>query len=866
MNVTRTFDLLDRYKQLFQKETALAIKRSRKWESWSTDAYIESCHDVACGLLELGLKKGDKIITVTNNRPEWNFADHGMAMCGIVHVPLYTSLNEQEYSYIIKHSEAKMALVSDKKLFQEISNGAAGKLTSNQIYTFDEIEGLPCWQTITEAGKNNREKWSKKLKEIKDSILEKDFASLLYTSGTTGQPKAVMLSHENLVKNFIAAAGIFKLTPGDKYLSILPLCHVGGRMGNYQTQYSGTGIYYPENMGAFVTALKEIRADGFDAVPRVLEKVYDNIIAKGNQLTGMKKKIFFWAVRLGFKYNACGKNSWWYRKRLALADKLIFSKWRDALGGNVRLVGCGGASLQPRLEKLFWAAGVKIINMYGLTETSPIITISNTEKGKFKLGTVGSLIEGVELKIAGDGEILCRGHNVMLGYYKDDKMTNEVFDKEGWFHTGDIGHLEDEKFLAVTDRKMEIFNDLGLFDGVEYLPVPEFYRFFNGRTDLVMPHDREAAIALLKTHFPGEEQGIDKYFQRLMNARRINLLERDKPDISIGEFLDSIFTNEEIKLVLLGNLGYFHDDPYTLSLRYFSIAESAYFNGRANFIRGGSQQLSDRLMAVIREHGGKVLLSHKVTSLEITENRIKSVTFINTLPGDHTPVKAAAKEFVANAALPQVAAMMSEGAGSDILREIGGHPVGASLLTVYYGFSTSLKTLGHTHYSTFVFDESVHHQRDIHNNNRGDFSKRGFTFVDYSQVDSQLAPEGKSVGAICCIDYLDDWKELSREAYLAKKREVAEVMTDRLEKLIPGVRQHIAHIEVGTAKTVQRYTLNPGGAVYGFAQLPNRAPLKSTGQFSNLNIASAWGKFGGGFSGVIYSGYMTAVDMERKMK
>ncbi len=457
MDVTRTFDLLDRYKQLFQKETALAIKRHGKWESWSTDAYIEACHDVAYGLLELGFKKGDKIITITSNRPEWNFADHGMAMCGIVHVPLYTSLNEQEYGYIIGHSEAKMALVSDKKLFEKISKGSAKTGLSKHIYTFDETDGLPHWNIIAEAGKNNREKWSKRLAEIKESITEKDFASLLYTSGTTGQPKAVMLSHENMVKNFIAAAGIFKLTPADKYLSILPLCHVGGRLGNYQTQFSGSGIYYPESMGAFVTAMKEINADGFDAVPRVLEKVYDNIIAKGAQLTGMKKKIFFWAVNLGFKYNAYGRNGWWYRKRLAFADKVIFTKWRDALGGRVRLVGCGGASLQPRLEKLFWAAGVKIINMYGLTETSPIITISNTEKGKFKLGTVGSLIDGVELKIAADGEILCRGHNVMLGYYKDVQLTKAVFDDEGWFHTGDIGHLEDGTFLAVTDRKKEIF-------------------------------------------------------------------------------------------------------------------------------------------------------------------------------------------------------------------------------------------------------------------------------------------------------------------------------------------------------------------------------------------------------------------------
>lgn len=457
MKVTRTFDLLDRYEKEFNKEVALSVKRAGKWHSWSTRAYIDTCIEVACGLLEMGLEKGDKILTVTNNRPEWNFADHGMSMCGIIHVPVYASLSEDEYAYIVKHAEVKMVLVSDKKLYQKLDQAARGSNAENQVYTFDEVEDAPHWSQITAAGRANRDKWVPKLEQIKQSISEKDFASLLYTSGTTGNPKGVMLSHENLVKNFIAAAGIFRLQPEDRYLSILPLCHVGGRMGNYQTQYSGAGIYYAENMGAFAKAMKEIGAHGFDAVPRVLEKVYDNIISKGKQLDGVKKKIFFWAVRLGFRYSAHGKNSWWYNKKLAFADRMIFSKWRDALGGQVRLVGCGGASLQPDLEKLFWAAGVKIINMYGLTETSPIITISNTEEGKFKLGTVGSLIEGVELKIAPDGEILCRGHNVMLGYYKDPSLTREVMDDEGWFHTGDIGHLEESTFLAVTDRKKEIF-------------------------------------------------------------------------------------------------------------------------------------------------------------------------------------------------------------------------------------------------------------------------------------------------------------------------------------------------------------------------------------------------------------------------
>jgi long-chain acyl-CoA synthetase len=456
MDVTRTFDLLDRYQRKFQKEVALSVKREGTWQNVSTQEYIETCYNVAYGLLEMGFIKGDKIITVTNNRPEWNFMDHGMSMCGIIHVPVYAALNEEAYTYIIEHSEARMAIVSDRKQYELLRPGCEKAKIAERLFTFDSIAGLPCWSAIAKLGEENKDKWRSTLEKSKESIKETDFASLLYTSGTTGLPKGVMLSHENLTKNFIAAAGIFKLTEKDKYLSILPLCHVGGRMGNYQTQYSGAGIYYAESMGTFVKALKETGANGFDAVPRVMEKIYDTVVAKGKQLAGVKKKIYFWAIRLGCKYDVYGKNGWWYRKRLAFADKAIFSKWRDAFGGNVRLVGCGGASLQPRLERLFWAAGIKIINMYGLTETSPIITISSQEEGKIKLGTVGALIDGVELKIADDGEILVKGHNVMLGYFKDDALTKEVFDREGWFHSGDIGHLKDGKFLAVTDRKKEI--------------------------------------------------------------------------------------------------------------------------------------------------------------------------------------------------------------------------------------------------------------------------------------------------------------------------------------------------------------------------------------------------------------------------
>lgn len=457
MEVTRTFDLLERYASLFRKDNALSYKQNDSWLSWSTDEYIRICHDVAYGLLQLGLKKGDRVITATNNRPEWNFLDHALTMTGIIHVPVYTSLSEQEYSFIVEHSEARMVFVSDKKLAGRFRNALKTGNIGGSIYTFDPVEDFNHWQSVRELGADNRERWAGKVEEIKDSITEKETATLLYTSGTTGSPKGVMLTHENLVRNFIAAAGIFELSPDDRYLSILPLCHVGGRMGNYQSQYSGTSIYYPENMGAFARAMKEIRADGFDAVPRVLEKVYDNIVSKGNQLTGMKKRIFFWAIKLGFRYEPFGSNGWFYEQKLKIADKLIFTKWRDALGGNVRLVGCGGASLQPRLERLFWAAGVRILNMYGLTETSPIITINGQKQGTVKLGTVGKCIDGVEVRIAEDGEILCRGHNVMSGYFRDPDLTTSVFDKEGWFHTGDIGTLDSEGFLSVTDRKKEIF-------------------------------------------------------------------------------------------------------------------------------------------------------------------------------------------------------------------------------------------------------------------------------------------------------------------------------------------------------------------------------------------------------------------------
>ena len=457
MEPTRIFDLPDRYLNLFPDADVFAAKVEGHWIKYNAQDYHNFARWFALGLLELGFKKGDKIASVSNNRPEWNFIDVGMTMIGVVHVPVYTSLSSDEYLYVLEHSDARMVILSDSKFFDSIKPVCDRLGKVEWVYTFNKTDRSKHWLELVEKGKHCQPDTIEKLEKIKNGISPSDPAVLIYTSGTTGTSKGVLLSHDNLVSNFKAAAKVFNLGPSDRYLNILPLCHVGGRMGNYQTQYSGACIYYAENMGTIAINLKEIKATGFDAVPRILEKVFDNVMAKGRSLKGIKKILFFRAVKLGLRYKPFGENGWFYEFKLKIADKLIFSKWRAALGGCVRIVGCGGASLQPRLERVFWAAGIKILNMYGLTETSPIITINRQEKPLCKLGTVGALIDGVEVKINDDGEILTRGRNLMIGYYKDEALTKSVIDEEGWFHTGDVGNWVDGKFLNITDRVKEIF-------------------------------------------------------------------------------------------------------------------------------------------------------------------------------------------------------------------------------------------------------------------------------------------------------------------------------------------------------------------------------------------------------------------------
>ena len=457
VKVTRTFDILDRYMKEFPREDALGGKINGKWYTYSTKEYFKKSHQFAMGLLALGLKKGDKVATITNNRPEWNFVDMGTAMAGVVHVPVYPNISKEEYEYILNHSESVFLITGDKKIYEKLSRVAANIPTIKEIYTFDDINGTKNFTRIIELGESKCNELEKELQKTKEGIKPEDLATLIYTSGTTGVPKGVMLSHKNLVSNFIAHSKLHQLGKDHHVISFLPLCHVYERSVNYHFQYKGMGIYYIGNLAQIVPAINEIKPHIFNSVPRLMEKVYDGFIAKGKELKGVKKSIYFWAVNLTrhFEYNK--KYGVLLNLKIKIADKLIYSKWRKALGGNIVYIVSGGASLQPRIAKVFGMAGMYNLEGYGLTETSPVIAVNNPLTGEMKIGTVGPILEGFEVKIAGDGEILCKGSGLMIGYYKEPELTREVIDDEGWFHTGDIGVMEDDKYLKITDRKKEIF-------------------------------------------------------------------------------------------------------------------------------------------------------------------------------------------------------------------------------------------------------------------------------------------------------------------------------------------------------------------------------------------------------------------------
>lgn len=461
MEITRVFEVLDYQQKNYPRKDALGGKVDQQWVTYSTEEYIRLAHLMSCGLLALGLKKGDKIITASNNRPEWNFLDMGMMQIGVVHVPIYPTISMEETKYILEHSEACMAVVSDAKLFQKFSEIIPETPNIKRLFTFNDVEGAMNWKEITELGEKNESKFKNEVQKIRDSIKTEDLFTIVYTSGTTGVSKGVMLSHKNVSSNLMDAVHLLTLDHSDTVLSFLPLCHIFERTVHYAYQLQGYGLYYAENMGTIAQDLRELKVGGFVIVPRILEVMYDKIIAKGKALKGIKKQIFFWAVNLGHRYKQNRENGWWYEFQLKIVNKLVFSKWREGLGGRINMAVSGSAALQPRLARVFTAAGIPIQEGYGLTETSPVVAGNEKNYPNNRFGTVGLVLNSVEVKIADDGEILVKGPNVMLGYYKEPGLTKEVMDEDGWFHTGDIGTFEDGKFLKITDRKKEIFKNSG---------------------------------------------------------------------------------------------------------------------------------------------------------------------------------------------------------------------------------------------------------------------------------------------------------------------------------------------------------------------------------------------------------------------
>jgi len=457
MKITRVFDFLDHLHENYNKPDIICGRNKEgEWRKFSTDEYIEISHSLSCAFLELGLEKGDKIATIMQNRPEWNFMDMGIMMAGMVHVPVYPTLNVKDYEFILNHSDVKCIVIGVESIYRRVEPAIPSIRQEPFIFTIDPIEGQQNFEDLLQKGRASRDKWMPVVIETKKEIIPETLASIIYTSGTTGNPKGVMLSHKNIVTNALAIAEVQVIDHTCNILSFLPLCHVYERATNYKYQYLGASIYYAGSLSTIAKDLKDIQASGFCSVPRVLETMFDKLRAAGKDLSGIKRRIYFWAFNLATHYDIDNKN-WYYQKKIALADKLVYSKWREKLGGKEMIIVSGGSAIQERIVRLFSAAKMKVYEGYGLTETSPVIAVNNPKKNILKVGTVGEILPCIEFKLADDGEILTKGDCLMMGYYKDEEYTKQVIDKDGWFHTGDIGMLVEGRFLKITDRKKEIF-------------------------------------------------------------------------------------------------------------------------------------------------------------------------------------------------------------------------------------------------------------------------------------------------------------------------------------------------------------------------------------------------------------------------
>lgn len=457
--IARTFDLLDHLVERYPKDDILAGKVDGEWVRYSSHDYYKFAHYLAYGLCEMGLKEGDRVVTMSGNCPEWNFIDMALSMSGIIHVPIYPTLSTENYLHILQHSEASAVFVSTRMLLNRLRPALEQLAEKPQIYTLAQVDGEHRTLEILKLGIANRDKWMGEIERRKREIQPDDWTTMIYTSGTTGLPKGVMLSHRNLCSNFLAHAQVQPMDSSCRVLSFLPLNHIYERSMNYHFQYLGISIYYAESLGTIQQNIQEIQGHGFCAVPRVLEMVYDKLYAAGKDFSGLKKAIYDWAFSHGRRYDYTGlrKFSPMYQLNQKILDRMVYSQWREKFGGNRLTIITGSSSIQPDMIRVFAAAGINIYEGYGLSETSPVIAVNDPAHKQVKIGTVGPVLSGVEMKFADDGEILTRGPHVMLGYYKDPEYTAQVIDPDGWFHTGDIGTLVGGKYLKITDRKKDIF-------------------------------------------------------------------------------------------------------------------------------------------------------------------------------------------------------------------------------------------------------------------------------------------------------------------------------------------------------------------------------------------------------------------------
>ncbi|MEN9987840.1 MAG: hypothetical protein RLZZ585_879 [Bacteroidota bacterium] len=546
----RLFEVPDHQLKNYPNSSMFVTKTAGIWVPISTSDFIDRTMHVARGLVSMGIQAGDRVAVASSNRLEWNILDIAVQKTGAILVPLYPNISENDYRFILNDCAAKICIVSNQELADKISNIRKDVPSLEHLFSFDKLESVPNWSFIEEQRTHTEEEQVlERMKQVKNE----DLVTIIYTSGTTGNPKGVMLSHQNLLSN---VGGCIEPIPADnnsRVLTFLPICHVYERMLHYLYMYLGCSVYFAESMDTIGDNIKEVKPDVFSAVPRLIEKVFDKIMAKGEELKGIKRGLFYWALNLAENYDNVNTTTF-SKIKLGIARKLIFSKWQEALGGNVKAIASGSAALQPRLARIFLAADIPILEGYGLTETSPVVSVNNFVTG-IRIGTVGALIEGVQVKIAADGEILVKGPNVMMGYYNNEEATNDVMDSEGWFHTGDIGEFQEEKFLKITDRKKEIFKTSG---GKYIVPQAMENRFKESRfieQIMVIGEGEKFPAAFVVPNFAFAKEWAHRHglhFESMSNEEIIKQTAFiDRMDREIAE-INQVFGNwEQVKKIAL---------------------------------------------------------------------------------------------------------------------------------------------------------------------------------------------------------------------------------------------------------------------------------------------------------------------------